>query len=77
MSLVTAISVGTGAALGYDVIDVEHGATIEGTVSLEGAVPEPKGFNLIPFRIPNIVDGFRMAGAGGCCTISWSARTAG
>jgi hypothetical protein len=52
MSLVTAISVGTGAALGYDVIDVEHGATIEGTVSLEGAVPEPKGFNLITFPDP-------------------------
>ena len=39
LSLVTAMSVSTGAALGYDVIDVEHGGTIEGTVSLEGAVP--------------------------------------
>lgn len=52
MSLVTALSVSTGAALGYDVIDVEHGGTIEGTVSLEGAVPEPKGFNLITFPDP-------------------------
>ena len=52
MGLVAIISLGTGAALGYDVIDVEHGATIEGTVSLEGAVPEPKGFNLITFPDP-------------------------
>src|SRR5215510_12475423 len=36
----------------YDVVDVEHGGTIEGTVSLEGAVPEPKGFNLITFPDP-------------------------
>ena len=52
MSLVTVMSVSTGVALGYDVIDVEHGGTIEGTVSLEGAVPEPKGFNLITFPDP-------------------------
>jgi len=52
MSLLTAMSVSTGAAFGYDVIDVEHGGTIEGTVSLEGAVPEPKGFNLITFPDP-------------------------
>ena len=36
----------------YDVIDVEHGGTIEGTVSLQGVVPEPKGFNLITFPDP-------------------------
>jgi hypothetical protein len=36
----------------YDVVDVEHGGTIKGTVSLEGAVPEPKGFNLITFPDP-------------------------
>ena len=36
----------------YDVIDVEHGGVIEGTVTLEGAVPEPKGFNLITFPDP-------------------------
>ena len=52
MSLLTAMSVSTGAAFGYDVIDVEHGETIEGTVSLEGAVPDPKGFNLITFPDP-------------------------
>jgi hypothetical protein len=52
VSLATVLSVSTGAALGYDVIDVEHGGTIEGTVSLKGAVPEPKGFNLITFPDP-------------------------
>jgi hypothetical protein len=36
----------------YDVIEVRHGGTIEGTVSLDGPVPEPKGFNLITFPDP-------------------------
>lgn len=36
----------------YDVIDVEHGGTIEGTVRLDGPVPEPKGFNLVTFPDP-------------------------
>lgn len=36
----------------YDVIDIEHGGTIEGTVTLDGRVPEPKGFNLITFPDP-------------------------
>ena len=45
---VTAVSTVTA----YDVIDVEHPATIQGTVTLEGAVPDPKGFNLITFPDP-------------------------
>jgi hypothetical protein len=36
----------------YDVIEVQHGGAIEGTVSLNGPVPEPKGFNLITFPDP-------------------------
>jgi len=36
----------------YDVIDVEHGGTIEGTITLDGVVPQPKGFNLITFPDP-------------------------
>ncbi|BCA54374.1 conserved exported protein of unknown function [Nitrospira sp. KM1] len=36
----------------YDVIDVPAGGRLEGTVSLEGMVPEPKGFNLITFPDP-------------------------
>ena len=39
-------------AWSYDVIEVPHGGTIEGTIRLEGAVPEPKGFNLITFPDP-------------------------
>jgi len=39
-------------ASAYDVIDVQHGGTIEGTISLDGAVPGPKGFNLITFPDP-------------------------
>lgn len=41
-----------GPASAYDVIDVQRGGTIEGMVTLEGAVPEPKGFNLITFPDP-------------------------
>jgi len=36
----------------YEVIEVQHGGTIEGTITLSGAVPEPKGFNLITFPDP-------------------------
>ncbi len=39
-------------ATAYEVIDVRHGGTIEGTVTLDGPVPEPKGFNLITFPDP-------------------------
>lgn len=38
--------------LAYDVIEVQHGGTVEGTITLNGAVPEPKGFNLITFPDP-------------------------
>ena len=41
-----------GPAPAYDVIDVQHSGMIEGTVLLDGAVPEPKGFNLITFPDP-------------------------
>jgi hypothetical protein len=36
----------------YEVIDVRHGGTVEGTVTLRGVVPEPKAFNLITFPDP-------------------------
>jgi hypothetical protein len=39
-------------AAAYDVIDVKQGATIEGRVTLYGAIPEPKGFNLVTFPDP-------------------------
>ena len=38
--------------LAYDVVDVTHGGTLEGQVTLTGPVPEPKGFNLITFPDP-------------------------
>ncbi len=47
LSLLVAVS-----AQAYDVVEVQHGGTIEGTVTLDGAVPEPKGFNLITFPDP-------------------------
>jgi Polysaccharide lyase family 4, domain II len=50
--LALAVSGTAAAAHGYDVIDVDHGGVVEGTVTLEGAVPEPKGFNLITFPDP-------------------------
>ncbi len=40
------------SANAYEVIDVQHSGTIEGTVTLDGPVPEPKGFNLITFPDP-------------------------
>lgn len=36
----------------YDVIDVQDGGTIEGRITLNGPLPEPKGFNLITFPDP-------------------------
>ncbi len=36
----------------YEVVDVVQGGAIEGRISLQGAVPEPKGFNLITFPDP-------------------------
>ena len=52
ISVVMVMTVTASAAIAYDVIDVQHGGSIEGTVALEGAVPEPKGFNLITFPDP-------------------------
>ena len=49
---IIALLLGLGSAYSYDVIEVEHGGTIEGTISLDGVVPEPKGFNLITFPDP-------------------------
>src|SRR5262249_53977898 len=52
-ALVLAVSLSSPMAVhAYEVIDVRHGGTIEGTVTLDGPVPEPKGFNLITFPDP-------------------------
>ncbi|MEX5216755.1 MAG: carboxypeptidase-like regulatory domain-containing protein [Nitrospira sp.] len=39
-------------AMAYEVIEVEQGGTIEGRVTLNGPLPEPKGFNLVTFPDP-------------------------
>ena len=36
----------------YDIVDVQHGGSLEGRVTLSGAVPDPKAFNLITFPDP-------------------------
>ena len=36
----------------YDVVEVRNGGAITGTVTLEGPVPAPKGFNLLTFPDP-------------------------
>ena len=46
------MTVDVGPSFAYDVIEVQHGGTVEGTIRLDGAVPEPKGFNLITFPDP-------------------------
>jgi hypothetical protein len=49
---VLALLLGNLHAYSYDVVEVTHGGTIEGTITLDGSVPEPKGFNLITFPDP-------------------------
>ena len=48
-------------ALAYEEITVSDGGTIKGTVTLEGTVPKPKGYNLTtlpdPFYCGRISDG--------------------
>lgn len=36
----------------YEVVEIEQGGSIEGTITLDGPVPEPKGFNLVTFPDP-------------------------
>jgi len=51
-TLIIALTNSADQVLSYDVIDVQHGGVIEGMVTLDGPVPEPKGFNLITFPDP-------------------------
>jgi hypothetical protein len=44
--------VGNPKALAYEVMNVEAGGTIRGTVTLQGAAPRPKAYNLITFPDP-------------------------
>ena len=40
------------SARAYEVVEVQHGGTITGNVTLDGPVPLPKGFNLVTFPDP-------------------------
>lgn len=44
------------AVMAFEVTQVWHGGTVEGTVTLSGAIPEPKGFNLDQYFVPCIGD---------------------
>jgi hypothetical protein len=50
--ILAGMTVGAWPSFAYDVIAVQHGGTVEGTIRLNGAMPEPKGFNLITFPDP-------------------------
>lgn len=52
LGLVIASVVGASSAWAYEVVDVADGGSIEGRVTLDGPLPEPKGFNLITFPDP-------------------------
>lgn len=41
-----------GPVSAYEVVEVQQGGALEGTVVLDGPVPDPKGFNLITFPDP-------------------------
>jgi len=41
-----------GPALAYEVIEVENGGVVKGTVTLNGPMPDPKAYNLVTFPDP-------------------------
>ncbi len=41
--------IGEPAAFGYEEIDIQNGGSIAGTITLDGAIPEPRVFALIQF----------------------------
>lgn len=43
---------GEGTGVAYEVVDVRDGGLITGTVTLDGPVPSPKGYNLIIYPDP-------------------------
>jgi hypothetical protein len=52
-ALISAVVLSSASStIAYEVIDVQQGGAIEGTVTLDGTVPEPKGFNLITYPDP-------------------------
>ncbi len=41
-----------GPVLAYEVIEVENGGVVKGTVTLNGPMPDPKAYNLVTFPDP-------------------------
>jgi hypothetical protein len=50
--LAVAALAGSPVAWPYEVVEVTHGGTVTGKVTLDGELPNPKGFNLITFPDP-------------------------
>lgn len=46
------LSIPAFSAWGYEVKEVARGGTVQGTVTLSGAVPDPKAYNLVIFPDP-------------------------
>lgn len=42
----------SASALAYEIVEVQEGATITGTVTMNGAAPAPKAYNLVTFPDP-------------------------
>jgi hypothetical protein len=52
MVMISCIWAMNSTAVAYEVIEVRGGATITGTVTLEGSPPSPKAYNLVTFPDP-------------------------
>ena len=46
------LSVPASSVLGYEVKEIANGGMVQGTVTLSGAVPDPKAYNLVIFPDP-------------------------
>lgn len=61
LALIAVFSAAGSSAWAYEAITVSDGSTLMGTVKLEGAVPKPKGYNLVtlpdPYYCGRISDG--------------------
>ncbi len=52
VSCVLALVMMAGPALAYEVVEVENGGAVKGTVTLHGPIPDPKAYNLVTFPDP-------------------------
>ena len=68
---------GAAAAWAYDEVQVTDGGMIAGKVTMVGAKPTPKGFNLIHFPTRSTAGGFQPARVGAFCRSLLLRRMAG